>query len=191
MKQHLENFIYNRVKSPNEREVQEVLSIFTERCYKKGQFFKERNTIVQALGFLISGSTRSYIINKKGVEITGNIVQENNFIADIVSVRTNEKTPVVIEFLEDAQLVVAPIPAVKKLLESNLLFNILIREYVADKAVEMSKRQITFLAGTAKERYQYMLETNPRLLEKFPLRFIATMIGITPTQLSRIRKQKS
>jgi hypothetical protein len=48
-----------------------------------------------------------------------------------------------------------------------------------------------FLNGTAKERYQYLLATNPSLLEKFPLKFVASMIGVTPTQLSRIRKEKN
>jgi hypothetical protein len=54
----------------------------------------------------------------------------------------------------------------------------------------MAEIQFLFLTGTAKERYQRILENNPEMLRKFPLRFIASMIGITPTQLSRVRKKK-
>lgn len=54
----------------------------------------------------------------------------------------------------------------------------------------MAKRQLLFLTGTAIERYQFILENNPKLLKKFPLRFIASIIGITPTQLRRIRDKK-
>jgi ribosomal protein L10 len=54
----------------------------------------------------------------------------------------------------------------------------------------MANSQYLFLTGTAKERYQFILENKPELLKKFPLRFIASMIGITPTQLSRVRNKK-
>ena len=54
----------------------------------------------------------------------------------------------------------------------------------------MGKKNLAFLKGTAKDRYQFILENNPSLLKKFPLRLIASIIGITPTQLSRIRNKK-
>jgi hypothetical protein len=75
------------------------------------------------------------------------------------------------------------------LLEHNVTFNILIREYIGDRSMVLLKRHLMFLNGTAKERYQYILETNPEMLKKFPLKYVASMIGVTPTQLSRIRKE--
>lgn len=36
---------------------------------------------------------------------------------------------------------------------------------------------------------QYIVETNPKILEKFLLSYIASMIGVTQTRLSRIRKK--
>jgi hypothetical protein len=67
------------------------------------------------------------------------------------------------------------------LLEHNITFNILIREYIGDRAMELVKRHLMFLNGTAKERYQYILDTNPEILKKFPLKYIASMIGVTQT----------
>ena len=66
----------------------------------------------------------------------------------------------------------------------------MVRKYQKEQMLEMAKRYRLFIAGTAKERYQFMIENNPNLLKKFPLRFIASLIGITPTQLSRIRNKK-
>ena len=191
MSRHLEDFIRLKVKNPNDQEVAEILEIFSERNYKKGALFKEQDTRIKDLGFLVHGSARSYIINTKGDEITGQISQKQTFLSEIISVRTTEKTPIIIEFLEPSEVDVAPVSEVKRLLESNLAFNILIREYMADKTVEVAKRQIMFMTGSARERYQYIMSTNPDLLQKFPLRFIASMIGITPTQLSRIRKPQN
>ncbi len=44
------------------------------------------------------------------------------------------------------------------------------------------------LTMTAQERYIYLLETNPKLLDNVKLEHIATYLGITPQSLSRIRR---
>ena len=191
MQKQFEYFIYQRVKRPSDHEVQEILSIFSEKKMAKGALFKEGHTIIKKLGFLLDGSARSYFINDKGYEITDEIVQENHFVSDIISVRTDEKSPIIIEMIEKSTLLVANMSRVWELLERNVTFNILIREYIGDRAMELVKRHLLFLNGTAKERYQYIVETNPEILEKFPLKYVASMIGVTQTQLSRIRKESS
>ena len=191
MKEQFETFIYQRVKTANEGEVKEILSIFNEEVYTKGTLFKEQDTVIKNLGFLVNGSVRSYFINEKGDEITDAVLQSNNFLSDIISVRTNEKSPVIIEILEKSTLLVAPMDNVWELLNQNITFNILLREYMGDRAMQLVKHHLLFLNGTAKQRYDYLIATNPSLLKKFPLRYIASMIGVTPTQLSRIRNEKS
>ena len=190
MKDYLENFIRSRVKSLNKREVQEILDIFHEKEFKKGELFKKRDTRSEEVCFIIKGATRTYQINNKGEEVTIFITQENNFETDLVSIRTKEKTPIIIEFLADSLTLVAPVVKFTALLQRNLTFNLLLREYSEDRTVELGKRHVMFLNGTAKERYQDIIKNNPGLLKKFPLRYIASIIGVTPTQLSRIRNAK-
>ncbi len=190
MKTKFENFIHKRLKNPKEQEVQEILSIFNEKKFVKGDLFKEQNTVIQNLGFLVDGSARSYFINENCDEITDEVLQSSNFLSDIISVRTNEKSPIIIEILEKSNLLVAPMDNVWELLNHNITFNILIREYMGDRAMQLVKHHLLFLNGTAKQRYEYLMATNPSLFKKFPLRFIASMIGVTPTQLSRIRNKK-
>jgi CRP-like cAMP-binding protein len=190
MKANLVEFIKARVKQPRTDEIDAILDIFEEKHLAKGDIFKQPNTISKDLGFVVSGSVRMFAVKDNGDEITGNIIQPMSFMADMMSVRTQESTPIAIQCLEKTSALVAPILAMQRLLETNLALNILMREYIADNAVELGKRHLLFLTGTAKERYQFILENNPKLLKKFPLRFIASMIGITPTQLSRIRNQK-
>jgi len=111
-------------------------------------------------------------------------------VFDLISVRTQQNTPLAFKVFEASTLMVASHAHVKALLETNLALNILMREYTADRTVELAKWLMLFQGGSAKDRYQFILENNPKLLNKFPLRLIASMIGITPTQLSRIRKQQ-
>lgn len=189
MKAQLEKFIRTKVKNPREEEIREILGIFEERTYSKGQVFKEANTISKELGFIISGSLRLFLCKENGDEITGQVNFANRFITDLISVRSSQETPITIDCLEVSELLIAPTTKVRELLDTNLALNILMREHIAERSVEVGKRLILFLTGTGKERYQYMLKNDPKI-KRFPLRLIASMIGITPTQLSRIRKEK-
>lgn len=189
MKKQFEDFIYRRVKKPKDKEVKDILSIFYEKDYNKRELFKKGNAVIKSLGFLVNGSARTFFINDKGDEITDEIVQKNNFLSDIISVRTGEESPIIIEFLEKSIVLEANMDKVWVLFEDNITFNILIREYIGDRSMALLKRYLMFLNGNANERYKYIVETNPEILKKYPLKYIASMIGVTQTQLSRIRKE--
>jgi hypothetical protein len=42
---------------------------------------------------------------------------------------------------------------------------------------------------TAEARYRHLLENQPDLLQRIPLRFLASYLGIAPQSLSRIRQK--
>ncbi|MBL6449402.1 Crp/Fnr family transcriptional regulator [Fulvivirga sp. 29W222] len=54
--------------------------------------------------------------------------------------------------------------------------------------IENEKRQIAFATETATERYLTFLEQYPDLENRVPQLQIASYLGVTPTQLSRVRK---
>ena len=190
MKDQLEHFIRLNVKNPNDEEIKAILEIFHLKHFQKGEYFKQSNNLSTEIGFIIEGGVRHYVVKNNGNEVTGRILQKNNFTIDIISSRTKEKTLISIIAMEPTIMLVASIENMNKLFEVNLTLNRLIREYILDKLVDLGKLSILFLAGTGKERYDFILENNPALLKKTPLRFIASMIGITATQLSRIRKNR-
>ena len=61
---------------------------------------------------------------------------------------------------------------------------------MSKQILEIGEFYFAFITGTGKERYKMILEKNPNFLKKFPIRIIASLIGVTPTQLSRIRNIK-
>ncbi len=189
MESPLETLVRARVRNPREEEIAAINGIFTQRDFEKGELFKKNGSVSKELAFIIKGSARAVIINSMGNEITNAIIEKNHFLADLISVRDSSATAFMLQFLEDSTALVASISAHRKLLETNLAYNILIREHLADEAAKYSKRQILFLTGSAKERYAFIVSNYPNLLIEFPLKFIANMIGVTPTQLSRLRKK--
>jgi len=188
--EQLEYFIRVSLKNPYEHDIRSILEIFQLKQFQKDDYFKHHDKLCKHLGFIVEGSFMHYAIKDNGDEVTGRISNKNDFVTDIISVKTKAKTPISIKAIEPTSVLVASIEDIDNLLETNLTLNRLLREYMAENVVEMGKMRILFLTGTARERYSLILENNPDLLKNVPLRFIASMIGITPTQLSRIRNKK-
>jgi CRP-like cAMP-binding protein len=51
----------------------------------------------------------------------------------------------------------------------------------------MENRFFSHLYMTAEERYQELMENEPSLFNRVPLKVIASMLGIAPETLSRLR----
>ncbi len=190
MKEALKLFITDHVTSPKEEEINDILALFEEKQFKKGEFFKKPFKTGNHIAFLSVGAVRLIIYKENGDEVTARIRQENSLLIDPFRLKGKDISPLGIECLEDLPLLIAPLEKIQKLLETNLALNIVVRKHLKEQLLELANSQYLFLTGTAKERYQFIVENNPELLKKFPLRFIASMIGITPTQLSRVRSKK-
>lgn len=190
MKELLRQYLIEQVSSPKEEEIEEILSIFEINEFKKGDYFKKPFKTGKEIGFLAKGAIRIVILKDNGEEVTARIREENTFIADPYMLENNDPSPIGIECLEDLPLLVANMTDFQNLLESNLTLNIVLRKFLSQQMREIGKQQLLFLTGSAKERYEFIIKQYPNLLKKFPLRFIASMIGITPTQLSRVRSKK-
>ena len=190
MKDSLKKYIIEQVHSPKEEEIDEIIGIFQDRQFQKGEFFKKPFTKGHQIAFLPEGAVRVIIYKENGDEITARIRQRNSFLTDPFRLDGSEPSPLGIECLEKQILLITSIDKFNALLETSLTLNIVVRKHLMEQLLELGKYQYLFLTGTAKERYQFVLKNNSELLKKFPLRFIASMIGITPTQLSRVRKKK-
>ena len=191
MKDSLEKYIKLKVENPCEKEIQEILDIFEIKYFENKEFIKKPFSIGKELGFLVEGSVRGTFHKDSGEETTFRLLEENSFIGDAISIITKESTPIAFQCISKVCILIAPYGKVQKLLKSNLALNIVMREYITENAVEMGRRHLLFLTGSAKERYLFILENHPNLLKKLPLRLIASLIGITPVQLSRIRNKIS
>ena len=190
MKDQLEFFIRLHLRNPKDKEIKAILEVFEVKHFQKGDYFKHHDTICKKMGFIVEGSLQHYVVKDNGDEVTLRISRKSNFVTDLLSMRTKKKTPISIKAIEPTSMLVALEKDLKILLEVNLTLNRLLREFMADNVEKQAGLYLLFLTGTAQERYRFILENNPELLKNFPLRFIATMIGITPTQLSRIRNKK-
>lgn len=60
-----------------------------------------------------------------------------------------------------------------------------------NRIIEQATSRLYFFdhSLTPLQKYQYLFENKPQLLQKFPLKFIASFLKITPETLSRVREK--
>lgn len=54
--------------------------------------------------------------------------------------------------------------------------------------IRRTRREIALITLSARERYDHLMATEPAFIQRVPLKFLATFLGINPETLSRIRK---
>ena len=103
------------------------------------------------------------------------------------SFTTRKPSENLIQAFEDSTIYELSIEAIHKLIATSQSFLQL------GKILETTISRIDFFDNnnTPDEKYRFILEHKPMLLQKFPQKIIASYLKITPETLSRVRKRFS
>ena len=74
----------------------------------------------------------------------------------------------------------------KKFPEYNLVGRVITEKYYALR----EDRAAALRMLTSRERYDYVAENSPELIQRVPLKYLASYLGITEVTLKRIRSKK-
>jgi CRP-like cAMP-binding protein len=111
---------------------------------------------------------------------------ESWMIADIESQEFNQPAKLFIDCIEDSEIITFDLKLFKKMDLSKDRLNknnsMLLR-----RVAVLQRRVLMLMSSSAKERYEFFLETYPELPNRVPQRMIASYLGITPQALSTIR----
>jgi CRP-like cAMP-binding protein len=153
-----------------------------------------KNEILQPIGhtcktiyFLRSGIARIFYY-KDGTDITESFAFENHIIARVESLFTGRPSQKSIQILEMAEIIAIDATRLFKLYNTNPTIERLFRLIFEKGYVELVNRIESIQFHTAEERYNHLLKETD-YLQKVPLKYIASYLGITQVSLSRIRAQ--
>lgn len=168
--------------------IQNLLDICTEEYYHKNDLLLESGSMARYYYFIKSGLIGYYTVDELGNNIYKIFFEENSFVASTAAIIKNEPSDFNIIALEDCSVIQYPAKAYRELLEKHhdlALFHL----YYLEKnwVVKKEPLEVSLKYETAKKRYLQLLE-NPSLYNRLKQHHIASYLGITPTQLSRIKK---
>lgn len=156
---------------------------------KKGELLLSNGQIAKEIHFIIKGALRAFITDAEGNIYNKNIFLEGDFAGSTASLIQKKPSYFAIEVLEDAILININYKKYRELIfQNDDLKNFYISYLEKNWVIEKEQREISIVMENATERYLDLLSKHPDISERIALLHIASHLGITPTQLSRIRK---
>ncbi len=154
---------------------------------KKEDYFSEAGKIPKQVGFIVEGVIRGCYYNNKGEEITRCFINENSLVCDYINFESNTTSSEYLQAITDCSLVVFS----KKDWEE--LSHIIVGwDNIKNKMVHLCMHQKSrkgpVISQDATTRYLEFMENYPSLINRIPLSYIASYLGVTQQSLSRIRK---
>ncbi len=138
--------------------------------------------------FIEKGLSRSFcIIN--GNEVNSWFSYEGDFTFTMNELYFGTAGFEYVELLEDSLLYAVPIPEFTKLQEENLEFCNWSRICHQQHLHRTQCSRLAQMSLSAEDRYLKLIAEQPRLVQRIPLKLLASHLGITPQSLSRIRSK--
>lgn len=166
-----------------------LLGICKEDYFKKNELLQKSGETARYYYFIKSGLVGYYTIDEDGEQVYKLFFAEKSFPAATVSIIKNEPGDFSIVALEDCTVIKYPAKEYRDLLTKHhdlAMFHI--RYLEKNWVVNKEPLEISLKHETAKQRYLKLLK-EPDLYNRLKQHHIASYLGVTPTQLSRIRKE--
>jgi CRP/FNR family transcriptional regulator, anaerobic regulatory protein len=160
---------------------------FEEIKLAKGDFFINKSHKNVKFAIIIKGITRGFVTNEKGAEVNILFSKEDDIITG--NLVPDLPAAINIQAITPCKLLVGDFKELVDFFSNNPSFNKYYNEHVDSIHTKIQKRLISLISMTAIEKYQFFLKEYPSMLNRIPHYHVANFLGITPTQLSRIRKQ--
>lgn len=156
---------------------------------EKKKFLLKPGAIVTDFYFIIKGVIHGFI--KEGdKQITTWINEEEEIVSSIRNLGTNKPCEEYLQALEDCVLIAIPIAITEEAFEVYPETNAVARRLWEDNYRGAEERAYLGRIPSAEKKYKKFIEKNPNLMNRIPLKYIASYLGMTVETLCRIRARQ-
>ncbi len=164
-------------------------SILETKKLKKKEYLLKQGQICRGIYFLTEGTIRTFHINNDGKEINTAFYFQNEFLREIESMTNNIPSQKNIQAIENSTVLYIDKAKLVILYEKSEFYQKLGRMILEKLTIREQKYSSFLTTYSPKERYLYILENRPEFIERIPLQYLASYLGISRESLSRIRKR--
>ena len=174
---------------------QKLSQLYTLQIYQKGDTIITANNVCNYSYYLSQGIARSYFINENYTEITCgvHIHDKDNtndiVLGDIKSILTQETSNIYCESLSTCHVYIAKLENIHQLFYDNIEWTNFVKVSTQERLVKTLQYQQIFAGLNATQRYIKLQEEYPHYEKTLTSYQLASVLGITPQSLSRIRAQ--
>ncbi len=185
-------FKYINTISPISESTFEVYSSLFEKIdLKKGAYFAKQGRVEKYFGIILDGVVRTFFTSEDGEEHIKSFRIPLSFIGGYSSLIANTNNEINVQAITNCTILKAPYLELIKLYPAHPEVETLSRRITEALFIWKEKREIQFLSLNAEKRYLQFRVEYAGLEFLIPQYYIAAYLGISPTQLSRIRRKLS
>jgi CRP-like cAMP-binding protein len=181
----------NQISPLSEQTIALVASKFVADKLKKGDYFIGEGVYAKEIAFLERGAVRAFYTNNDGKEYNKTFFVAPAIIGSYVSLISKEKNSLPQQALTDCVIWRMKYDELERLSDNNYELERLRRRIAERFFVSNEKKQLKMALLDAADRYLIFKEEYPGLEDLIPQYHVATYLGVSPTQLSRIRQKLS
>jgi CRP-like cAMP-binding protein len=183
----LENYIHTFF-GVKQNDVSKIVTFFKPVQLKKGDFFLKTGMSANKLAFVQSGMLREFV-EIEGKEITKWITSKGYFVVDLGSFVFRRSARWNIQALTDCELYLIDFIDYQKIGQAIPKWLELEKMFITKCFSILEERVLQHLSMSAEDRYRQLFQSNKELFNTVPLQYLASMLGMTPETLSRLRKK--
>ncbi len=157
----------------------------------KDDYFSEAGKIAKQVGFILEGILRVCYYDNKGNDITKYFIDENNFVVDLDSFDNKIPSSGYVQAVTTCKLIVFSKHDWEDISDTIVGWESIINKIIKKSLIQKIERRSPLVSEDATTRYLAFMETYPQLVNRIPLSYLASYLGITQSSLSRIRKSIS
>jgi CRP-like cAMP-binding protein len=180
---------FNKINKINKQEQLLLSELCSLQTIRKNAELQPIGHTCKTIYFVNKGMLRICYL-KDGVDITESFEPENSIVARAESLFAGIPSKKAICAVEDTELVAINAVKLNELYNEFPNLERLFRKVFEQQHVRIIHRLESLQFNSPEERYQQLLEEQPNILLRAPLKYVATYLGITQVSLSRIRARR-
>lgn len=174
----------------SEEELKFINEITESIALTAGEVIIRQGQNSNKIGFLMKGAIRSFYIDKDGNEKTVSFVFEGQPLILVGSFIGKTPSLVSVITLEPSEILWTNHDQYASFMNKFPKYNAVFIEGLA-KWMDENKQRMEYLnQSSAKAKYEMMCAVDPKIIQRVPLKYIASYLGIAQETLSRVRAKK-
>lgn len=171
-----------------DEEFKSLADLMQEKHFSRGEVILREGQVCRHFYFILQGCIRSFNL-KEGREVNVNFYFEDDTACDFASFREESPSQFYLVAMEDCIVYYTSKVEALPVFLKEPAFHMLLFRFFQQLFLREEEHSNTFKLLSPKERYCYVLEHQPQYLQRIPMVYLASYLGISRETLTRIRRE--
>ena len=176
----------NDISPLQDSDFENLAQVLHYKKYEKGEVLLQEGKVCRHFWYILKGCLRIFS-TETGLEVNVRFFFEGALATDFISLRHNIPSNFYIVALEETEVLYSYKPDYKPVISFSRSLIIFTAEFFANNLFNEIEHSNSFKLMNPEERYINLLITRPKYIQRIPLTYLASYLGMSRKTLSRIR----